>query len=475
MMLLLPLGLKAQTIVLDSIFTLPDTVKPFTIENFYHLILQHHPVVKQATLLSDAAKQEIRLARGNFDPKLESAYLLKHYNGSEYYRMFDVSVKVPTRSPITATIGIERNKGDQLNPENYISSDYNYKQLYAGISIPLGQGLLTDERRTSLQQAQVFSSLQEAEQIKMINKLLLDAAKEYWQWYYAYYSYRLAINTEGVAREIFNRVKINFEGGESALVDTIQAKTTYIDRVVNRQQTMLEFSNATLRVSNYLWDSLQNPIELSRAVAPVNPDPTTFITKADLDALVNSAKVNHPELRKLSLKLRQLQFEQRLAAEYLKPKFNLSYYMLNEPLSPEGVINSPTFNDNYKFGFDFAIPLFLRKERAKLAQIRLKRDNTSYDLDLTTRNVINEISVAHNTLTTVGLVMQQQRMVADNYQKLVEAELLNLENGESDLFKINVQQEKLFNAQEKWLKNIAEYEKQKAVMLWAAGTRPLSN
>jgi hypothetical protein len=30
--------------------------------------------------------------------------------------------------------------------------------------------------------------------------------------------------------------------------------------------------------------------------------------------------------------------------------------------------------------------------------------------------------------------MQQQRIVADNYQKLVEAELLNLENGESDLF-----------------------------------------
>jgi hypothetical protein len=42
-------------------------------------------------------------------------------------------------------------------------------------------------------------------------------------------------------------------------------------------------------------------------------------------------------------------------------------------------------------------------------------------------------------------------------------------------FKINVQQEKLFNAQEKWLKNIAEYEKQKAMLLWAAGTRPLTN
>jgi hypothetical protein len=57
----------------------------------------------------------------------------------------------------------------------------------------------------------------------------------------------------------------------------------------------------------------------------------------------------------------------------------------------------------------------------------------------------------------------------------VQAELVNLENGESDLFKINVQQEKLFNAQEKWLKSIAEFEKQKALLYWAAGSRPVAD
>lgn len=462
-------------VAIDSIFTLPDTAKPFTLENFYELILRHHPVVKQADLLSEVAKQEIRLARGNFDPKIESAFLLKHFNGTEYYRQFDAAIKLPTRSPLVGTLGVERNKGEQLNPENYISSGYDYKQLYAGITLPLAQGLLTDERRTALQQAQVFTSLQETEQIKIINKLLLEAAKDYWQWYYYYYNLRLSVNTESVAREVFERVKSTYEGGELSSIDTVQAKTTFIDRQINRQQAALDFVNHSLRISTYLWDSTQNPQMLQHYFAPVNPEPKLSLSSADLQALVDQAKENHPEIKKLSLKLRQLQYDQRLAAEYLKPKFSLSYYMLNQPLSPNGEQTPLTFNDNYKFGFDFSIPIFLRKERAKLATLKLKSQNTNYDLDLTTRSIINDIHAAHNSLTTIRQVMHQQRSVAENYARLVDAELLNLENGESDLFKINAQQEKLFNAQAKWLKSIAEFEKQKAVLFWAAGTRPIAD
>jgi outer membrane protein TolC len=473
--LLVAMYASCQSIEIDSIFQLPSTARPFTIEDFYELILKNHPVIKQANLLSDVAKQEIRLARGNFDPKLESEYLLKQFKGNEYYRQFDASIKIPTRSPVTAALGVERNKGQQLNPENYISNDFNYSQLYAGISIPLGQGFVTDERRTALQQAQVFSGLLEADQIKIVNKLLLEAAKDYWGWYYSYYNLRLAVRTENVARQVFERVKLNYEGGELAPIDTVQAKTTYIDRQVNRQQAGLDFSNTTLQISLYLWDSLQNPLILSPEFAPVNPQLPSTISQAEVDALVNQAKANHPEVRKLSLKLRQLQFDQRLATEYLKPKINVSYYMLNQPLTPERSATNVTLDDNYKFGFDFSIPILLRKERAKLSQIKLKAENTNYDMLLTTRSIMNEINTAHNTLNTIGQVMVQQRAVADNYQRLVQAELVNLENGESDLFKINVQQEKFFNAQEKWLKSIAEFEKQKALLYWAAGTRPLAD
>jgi outer membrane protein TolC len=345
--------------------------------------------------------------------------------------------------------------------------------MYAGISVPLGQGLITDERRTALRQAEVFSGMMEAEQIKVINKLLLDAAKDYWQWYYSYYNFRLAVNNARIAEAIFNMTKTNFEGGEAAQIDTVQSKITLLERIVNRQEALTDWKNHTIKISTYLWDSLMNPQELLPHYVPVNETELIVLSDASLEELVNQAKINHPELRKLNLKLEQLGYERKLAAEYLKPELNLSLYKINQPFYPEGVTSAFSFNDNYKLGVDFSFPLFLRKERAKLAQTRVKLSSTTYERDLTARQVVNEINIAYNQLLNNAAVLRQQRDMVDAYYKLMNAEVMNLQSGESDLFKINVQQEKLFNAESKLIKTIADYEKQKAMLYWSAGVRPL--
>lgn len=459
-------------ILSDSVFVLPDSARPFTLENFYEVIVKYHPVAKQAALLSDVARQEIRLARGSFDPKLETQFLLKHYNKTEYFRLFDGSIKIPTRSPVTPRVGLQRNKGEYVNPENNISDDYNYRQMYAGISIPLGQGLMTDERRTMLRQAHLFSDMVEAEQVKVINELLLEAAKDYWQWYYSYYNFRLAKNTAQIAGQIFRITKANFEGGEAAPIDTVQSSITFLESMVNRQEAFTEWINNSIRVSTYLWDSLSNPVELSAKHVPVNESELIVLPETSLEELLNQAKANHPEILKLNLKLQQLEYDRRLASEYLKPRLDLFYYKINQPFYPEGFTNDFAFNDNYKLGVDFSFPLFLRKERGKVAQIRLKLNSTRFDRDLVLRQIINDINSAYNQLLNNGRVLQQQQIMVANYYRLINAELLNLENGESDLFKINVQQEKLFNAQSKLIKTIAGYEKQKAILYWSAGLRP---
>jgi outer membrane protein TolC len=464
----------AQPMSADSIFTVPDTAKPFTLNNFYQLVLKHHPVARQADLLSDLAKQEIRLARGNFDPKLESEFQLKQYNNTTYYQLFDGSVKFPTRSPISPVAGVQQNDGKYLNPENYISNEYNQRQTYVGLSIPLGQGLMTDERRTALKQAEVFSDLMETEQIKALNKLLLEAAKDYWQWYYSYYNYRVAHNTTRIGEDIFRRVKLNFEGGETSPIDTVQAKITLLERQVSRQEALVEWKNSTLIVSTYLWDSLMNPIDLPMDFVPVSDPDMILLSDASLEELLNNAKTNHPELRKLNLKLEQLELDRRLASEYLKPKIDLSYYLLDQPFTPALTDPSLELGDNFKMGVDFSFPLFLRKERAKLSQTKIKIASTTFERDLAIRQVMNDVTTAHNYVLNNGILLQQQRSMVENYNRLMTAEMLNLENGESDLFKINVQQEKLFLAQSKLVKIIAEYQKQKALLYWAAAANPIA-
>jgi outer membrane protein TolC len=460
---------------IDSIFVLPDTAVAFTIDDFYKSILEFHPIVKQTRLLNETAKQEVRLAKGGFDPKLSSTLSIKEFDDKLYYNKWSTSLSIPTSTPFDAKIGFDQNKGLFIDPENTVSSSDNNQQLYTGISMQVGKGLLIDERRAALLQAKLFTEMAQAEQVKLLNKILLEAAKDYWQWYYSFYNYILLTKSTKIAHEIFDRVKLNMQFGESAPIDTVQAKIILQQRQVEKQEAFLDFVNTGLKISNYLWDSEGKPVLLAFHTTPVLVNAESeLLTAQTSEYLINQAKVNHPELVKLAVKINQLGVERKLASEYLKPRLDLSYNFINQPIRPTGDVNLFTNTGSYKFGLDFSFPILIRKERAKLAQTKIKIESTKYEQTQTEREIINQIYVLQNQLVTTSKILIQQYSIADNYERILKAELLNLENGESDLFKINVQQEKLILSQTKLLKLKAEYEKMKATMYWAAGVRNLN-
>lgn len=462
-------------ISLDSVFVLPDSVKPFSLDEMYAAMLQYHPVVKQAYLLNESARQEIRMARGAFDPKLQADLSIKEFKDKEYYNKFKTSLSIPTWFPLDPKIGFERNTGQFVDPENIIGGSLDNSQLTTGVSLPLGRGLFTDDRRAALKQAKLFTKLAEAEQIKMVNKILLEAAKDYWQWYFSFYNYRLLSRSTDIATEIFLRVKLDATLGESSALDTIQAKITLQQRLVERQESYLEFLNTGIRISVYLWDNAGYPVQLPVDVAPVlSPSESQLLSTQSLNELIFLAKQNHPELVKLRTKIDQLEIERKLASEYLKPRLDLNYNFINQPILPNGTFNSISVGKDYKFGLDFSMPILLRKERAKLALTKVKIQSTQWEQSQAEREILNQINVVYNQIVNTNQILTQQTDVAENYSRLLQAELINLENGESDLFKINVQQEKLIQAQSKLLKLKAEYEKMKATMYWAAGVRNLN-
>ncbi len=462
-------------ISLDSVFVLPDSIKPFSLDEMYAAMLAYHPVVKQAYLLNETARQEIRMARGAFDPKVQADLSIKEFKDKEYYNKFKTSLSIPTWFPLDPKIGFERNTGQFLDPEDIVGGAAGNSQLTTGISLPLGRGLFTDDRRAALKQAKLFTKMAEAEQIKLVNKILLEAAKDYWQWYFAFYNYRLLSRSTTIATEIFRRVKLDASLGEASAIDTIQAKITLQQRLVERQEAYLEFLNSGIRISNYLWDNAGYPVQLSAEVAPVlSPTEAQLLSTQTLNELIFLAKQNHPELVKLRTKIDQLEIDRKLASEYLKPRLDLNYNFINQPLMPNGTFNSISVGKDYKFGLDFSMPILLRKERAKLALTKVKIQSTQWEQSQAEREIVNQITVVYNQIVNTHQILAQQTDVAENYTRLLRAELINLENGESDLFKINVQQEKLILSQSKLLKLKAEYEKMKATMYWAAGIRNLN-
>lgn len=444
-----------------------DSLNTFTLDEFYQVILTNHPVAKQAELLGGVARQEVRLARGNFDPKLNATFDHKEFTDKTYYSKLNTYLTVPTWIPINPKLGFERNYGPLLNNEDVI---YRDKQLYAGIAVPLGRGLLTDERRTAVRQAELFTTLAAAEQVRTINKILLAAAKDYWEWYFAFNQTVLSDQAVRLAEDIFKRTKTTYELGELSVLDTVQAKITLQTRKVELQEALLQLKNIQITISNYLWDANGNPLSLkSDAVPNLSLEDRMALSQESLDTLVTAAAENHPDLIRISARINQAELDRSLAREQLKPQLDLNYAMLSQP---SGERRLDPLND-YKLGVDFSFPLFLRKERAKVALADFKISDLSYQRQQFEREITNSILTTFNELNTVsGLLGQQQDMV-NLYLQLLKAEYLNLENGESDLFKINIQQEKLLEAQSKLLKMITSYHKLKAQLNWAAGLRNL--
>lgn len=452
-------------ILFKSTAQVTDSVTYLTYLDFYTLVVENHPVVKLADLEIDYAEAELLMARGGFDPKIVSNFARKSISGTDYYNEWISDVKVPVWGGIDLKAGREQNLGSRLNPE--LTQGVS---TYAGFSVPLGRGLLIEERRNTLKQAQIYQDIAAAEQQKLINKIVFAAAKDYWNWYLAYQV--LILNLEGLelAERRFEFTKQQVVVGEKAGVDSVEAKITLQTRMLNFQNSLIDFKNATLFLSNYLWGKNNDPLDLSEEVVPP-PLASFYVDDVQLQTLLTSARTNHPEIRKLNLKNDQLLIQERFQREFFKPKIDLNYNFINTPkydLGELGVIRT-----NNKIGVDFEMPLFFRKERGKFQQVKIKQLQIENDRQQLTREIQNDITAAYNLLNNLRGLIELQDDVVKNQTLLLQAEQEKFRIGESSLFLINSREAKLIDQKIKVAELKAKYEKALAELVFSSGRSSL--
>ncbi len=445
-----------------------DSTAVFTIEDFMVQIAAHHPVAQQARLLSKRARQEIRMARGAFDPSANVKFYQKELGGKNYYTLWDNVLKVPLWFGADLKAGFERNSGINVNGENITPSQ---GLNYIGISVPIGQGLMIDERRSVLQQAKLASDLAEAEKIKLINKLLYEAAKTYWEWAFAYHKWKLYQQGYELANFRLLAVKERTVQGDLAAIDSVEAIIELQNRQALTNQAWTEYQNAALLTSNFLWSENNTPLEIPETVIPsllgteIEPVPADSVVR-----MADIAQISHPEITKLRVKLGQLEVERRFTTDKLKPKLNLEYNLIGKG----GTVGSdwvagPYLSNNYKFGASFSFPLFLRQERGKLQVTRLKMIETNLELQQTNRENLNQIYAAYKERQMLEEQIRLQEQIVANSTLLRNGEQQRFENGESSLFLINSREMSLLSQQVKLHELKTKYGKSKYNLQWSAG------
>ncbi|MBO0948030.1 TolC family protein [Fibrella forsythiae] len=459
------------TLLFGQRATQPADTVVFSAADFFGAVIQFHPIVKQAALFSEEARTEIMQARGAFDPKITSYFDRKEFGADLYYNRWQTGLSVPIMpAGIDLKLGYDRAIGERVNPE--VRTPLTGLVL-VGVSVPVGQSLLIDGRRTALRQAQLGINLAEADRRKQVNKTLYDAAKAYWEWYLAYRSYQLVNEGFQLADVRFAATRQRALIGEVATIDTTEALITVQDRLVQRQQAEVDLQNARLNLSVFLWAANNQPIDL-----PANVVPQSAVSEPISDELVQTllsqAVQQHPELLKLDAKTGQNQLEERLRRALIQPQVNLSANLLSQtPNLMQGYDWNSYYAfglSNHKIGLDVVMPLFLRKERGKLRQVQVKGQQLTLERQQTVRDIQNDILAARNEMVNLNQQILVQQQTVANQRRLVQAEQQRFALGESSLFLVNSRESKLIDLGVKLEELRTKYKKAIAALWYAAGS-----
>lgn len=426
-------GAQGTTPAIDT-----ATTTPLPFAAFRDRVLANHPVAVQARQAAAGGQAELTFARGGFDPKLEIARDRKVFGGTEYFDYIDAALKIPTFIGSDLKLAFERTRG------TYFSTDRRTPErglLTLGFTVPLGQRILTDERRTALAQARAARDAGEAERDAMLNKLLFAAAKDYAGWYEAWQ--RLRIATEGIALARFRleAVRQRLAAGASPAVDTLEATLEVNRRDVTLREASAGYYAARQAAESYLWDERGAPVPLGPDIAPVLDGVTIAAPDtAQLLALRAEVERSHPDVRKAEAKLRSVDAERLLAVQGVLPFAELSLASLAGRNDRGALTDRDAWDENQKVGFYASTPLLFFKERGKLAMTGAKQEAARAERDFVRRLIGLTLGVAANDLAVLAGLQELQAVNVTQATLLRDAEQERFLNGESTLLVVNLRE-----------------------------------
>ena len=467
--MILPTPLLARAFVMFIFLACGSTTlhsQTLTLESTLELVRQFHPVCKQANLAIDFAGSSLQATRGVFDPSLYTSTEQKTFDQKNYYNYTNVELKLPTWYGIDINAGTEDNIGQKFNSELTPG-----KNTYLGVSVPVLKGLLFDKRRASVQQAKLFLKMSRQDQLLAYNDILFDAAEAYWKWIASYKVLSILDESLKVNEDRFELVKQSFLLGDRAAIDTTEALSQFQQIQSIRIQAELDFQTRRLILSNYLWTKDNQPYELSEQV---QPDSSWNVVNVDEYPLPNLnellvAAAAHPKLMFMGIKMDALEIDRRLKFQQMLPSLDLQYNFLSGGYWNKNLFSQSLFQNNYKFGIKFGVPLFLRESRGEYAQAKIKINELDYGIRQGRLEIENKVKQYFNEIlaTKAQLLLQQSNLF--NHQRLLKAEETKFSIGESSMFLVNARENKLLEASQKLAELKAKFFKSLLAVQWAAG------
>ncbi len=442
-----------------------QTGKPdiLTQDQFIRKVKQFHPVAKQAAIQVDKGIAELMSARGSFDPTMSVEASRKTFAGTNYYQYNNAELGIPL--PIgNLKTGVQNNGGNYLSRE-----ETKGRASYLGYELPLAKGLLIDNRRAVLQQAKIYRDQTEQERRLILNNLLYDAYSTYWQWAGAWQQYTVMSGFVNVAERRLRLMRISYQNGDRAQMDTTEAFAQFQQYQMILASTKLAWNNAGLALANFLWQENEEPLDLAVQTIPENLPATATIALPEVQSLLSESSLINPDLRIYGYKINSLEIERKLKFQGMLPYFSVKANLLNKDYYALKNMSTAYIGNNYNWGIDFRIPLFLRTARGDYRNAQLKLREANLELIDKRLQLRNKIQSYYNEYITILGQLQLIENMYSSYQSLLRNEELKFSQGESSLFLVNSREIKVIETLQKKIELSIKLNKARYAVEWSAG------
>lgn len=449
-----------------SIVIAQSNSKTLSKDEFIGIVKKYHPVLQQAKINTEIAKSNVRESRGAFDPTIQSNFEEKTFDNENYYSYINTTLNIPTWYGIDLKVGIEEVLGDKSDPEYTLG-----QTSFAGVKIGVNE-LIFDKRRAALRQAQALNKLSLADQQLATNDLLFEAIDSYWKWALDYQLLEIVNEAIRVNQDRLRFVKLEFELGSRPAIDTTEISAQLYSFYQLKQERSLNFTNSGLILSTYLWTENNIPFDWKNDIYPDSSllvAENSVLNLPDVNLFLKNITTIHPKLIGMSFKLDVLEIEKKLKSQLILPKLSLNGNILNKGYEVPNEINQAFIEENYKIGFNFSLPLFLRESRGAYRAASLKLQSTQIENKYTITLIENKIKSYFNESYSLAEQIKTTEIVLDFYKRVYQGERIKFENGESTLFLLNTRENKVYETNAKIYELKAKLNKSIAGIYWSSG------
>ncbi len=433
------------TILFPCFIGATDTL---TLVEFQDIVVANHPLIKSANLYEEVAESYLIKGRGALDSKFYTDFDGKQFKDINYFRRWNSELKIPTKYPVDFALGYENNTGEFINNDNSVPSN---GLLYGTISISVLRGLLFDEQRFALKESELLADKSQIEKELIVRNIIIQSLNAYVDWSATHGRMEIVNAFLDRVLERHNFIKQLYENGDKPAIDTIESRINLNTASKAKIAVAEELLMKRQKLNMFLWDNSGEPVVLLEGIVPQKIAVVTDELFAE-SFQVSQNWHTDPIIRKKQNEIDQINLENRLEQEQLKPQLDIKLNTIHN-LGDAELAYSYTIQD-YKLGASLAVPITNRKSRGQIKlnetiidQNKLDKEYYQYEL----QNMYDMLSRAQ-ILNQEALIISEEKV--ENSEQLYSAERLKFDLGESSVFLLNSRERKLLESETEYIKTL---------------------